>query len=172
MSNYISYYSKNSFCTQKSSRTFDKLRGHERDEALQRALGITATEIDDQLRPPNLSDSILAMWELAEAIEAAVRGGDQSVLGLNFGEWRQFTRTCLHSPYSLHYLYLNCRQLSIPHFKEFSSIFLCLCMYTLPLKLCSARWNPVDLESFLPFLEFPFLEFIFWLIRVVRYRRA
>ncbi|KAF8813954.1 hypothetical protein BYT27DRAFT_6364543 [Phlegmacium glaucopus] len=33
----------------------DKLRGSERDEALQRALGITAPEIDDQLHPPKLN---------------------------------------------------------------------------------------------------------------------
>ena len=66
--------------------SIDKLRGHERDEALQRALGITAPEIDNQLRPPNLSDNILALRELAEAIETAVRGGDQSALGLNWGE--------------------------------------------------------------------------------------
>ena len=50
------------------------------DEGLQRD-----PEIDDQLRPPNLSDSILALRELAEAIETAVRGEDQCALGLNFG---------------------------------------------------------------------------------------
>ena len=67
--------------------SIDKLRGPERDEALQRALGITAPEIDDQLRPSNnLSDDILALRELAEAIETAVRGRDQSALGLNWGE--------------------------------------------------------------------------------------
>jgi zinc finger HIT domain-containing protein 3 len=66
--------------------SIDKLRGDERDEALQRALGITAPEIDDQLRPSNLSDEILALRELAEAIETAVRGRDQSALGLNWGE--------------------------------------------------------------------------------------
>ena len=69
--------------------SIDKLRGPERDEALQRALGITAPEIDDcQLRPSNLSDDILALRELAEAVETAVRGRDQSALGLNWGEWR------------------------------------------------------------------------------------
>jgi len=66
--------------------SIDRLRGPERDEALQRALGITAPEIDDQLGPPKLSDDVLALRELAEAIEAAVRGGDQSALGLNWGE--------------------------------------------------------------------------------------
>ncbi|KAF8813947.1 hypothetical protein BYT27DRAFT_7230873 [Phlegmacium glaucopus] len=66
--------------------SIDKLRGSERDEALQRALGVTAPEIDDQLHPPKLSDDVLALRELAEAIEAAVRGGDESALGLNWGE--------------------------------------------------------------------------------------
>lgn len=66
--------------------SIDRLRGSERNEALQKALGVTAPEIDDQLRPPKLSDDVLALRELAEAIEAAVRGGDQSALGLNWGE--------------------------------------------------------------------------------------
>ena len=47
---YIACYSKNSFCTQESSgllTSIDKLRGPGRDEALQRALGITAPEIDN-----------------------------------------------------------------------------------------------------------------------------
>ena len=66
--------------------SIDRLRGPERGQALQRALGVTPPEIDDQLRPPQLSDDVLALRELAEAIEAAVRGGDQSALGLNWGE--------------------------------------------------------------------------------------
>ncbi|KAH9484933.1 hypothetical protein JR316_0001837 [Psilocybe cubensis] len=66
--------------------SIDKLRGHDREHALQKALGITAPEIDDQLRPPDLSEDVLALRELAEAIEAAVRGGNQTALGLNWGE--------------------------------------------------------------------------------------
>ena len=66
--------------------SIDKLHGPERDQALQRVLGITAPEVDDQLRPSNLSDDILALRELAEAIETAVRGRDQSAMGLNWGE--------------------------------------------------------------------------------------
>jgi len=66
--------------------SIDRLRGPERGQALQRALGITPPEIDDQLRPPVLSDDVLALRELAEAIETAVRGSDQSALGLNWGE--------------------------------------------------------------------------------------
>lgn len=64
--------------------SLDKLRGPEREQALQKALGVTAPEIDDQLRPPQLSDDVLALRRLAEAIEASVRGGNQSVLGLDW----------------------------------------------------------------------------------------
>lgn len=66
--------------------SIDKLRGHDREYALQKALGITAPEIDDQLRPPNFGEDVLALRELAEAIEAVVRGGNQTALGLNWGE--------------------------------------------------------------------------------------
>jgi len=66
--------------------SIDELRGPEREDTLQRALGITAPEIDDQLRPPQLSEDVLALRELAEAIEASVRGGNQAALGLNWGD--------------------------------------------------------------------------------------
>jgi len=66
--------------------SIDKLRGPEREDALQRALGVTAPEIDDQLRPPQLSEDVLALRELAEAIEASVRGGNEAALGLNWGD--------------------------------------------------------------------------------------
>ncbi|KAF8902920.1 hypothetical protein CPB84DRAFT_1746428 [Gymnopilus junonius] len=66
--------------------SLDKLRGPDREQSLQKALGITAPEIDDQLRPPELSEDVLALRQLAEAIEAAVRGGNESALGLNWGE--------------------------------------------------------------------------------------
>ncbi|PPQ78119.1 hypothetical protein CVT25_015644 [Psilocybe cyanescens] len=64
--------------------SIDKLRGPDREHTLQKALGITAPEIDDQLRPPDLGEDVLALRELAEAIEAAVRGGNQSALGLDW----------------------------------------------------------------------------------------
>jgi len=64
----------------------DKLRGPEREDALQGALGVTAPEIDDQLRPPQLSEDVLALRELAEAIEASVRGDNKAALGLNWGD--------------------------------------------------------------------------------------
>ena len=64
--------------------SIDKLRGPGRDEALQRALGLT--EINDQARPEELGEDVLALRELAEAIEAAVRGENSSALGLNWGD--------------------------------------------------------------------------------------
>jgi len=60
----------------------DKLRGPEREDALRRALGITAPEIDDQLGRPELSEDVLALRELAEASETSVRGGNETALGL------------------------------------------------------------------------------------------
>ncbi|KAJ7467057.1 hypothetical protein FB451DRAFT_1259972 [Mycena latifolia] len=66
--------------------SIDKLRGPDREDALQRALGVTAPEIV----PPNgggeLSEDVLALRALAEAVEAAVRGGKADALGLNWGE--------------------------------------------------------------------------------------
>jgi len=67
--------------------SIDKLRGPDREQALQKALGVTAPEIDDQLRPPELGEDVLALRELAEAIEVAVRGGNTAALGLNWGDW-------------------------------------------------------------------------------------
>lgn len=65
--------------------SIDKLRGIERQEALQRALGVTAPEIEDQLRRSEPSEEVLALRALAEAIEGAVRGGNETTLGLNWG---------------------------------------------------------------------------------------
>lgn len=65
--------------------SIDKLRGLERQEALQRALGVTAPEIEDQLTQSQPSEEVLALRALAEAIEGAVRGGNDSTLGLNWG---------------------------------------------------------------------------------------
>ena len=65
----------------------DKLRGPERDRALQRALGVTPLDIQAQARGHvELGDDVIALRELAEAVEAAVRGGEEGVLGL---DWRQ-----------------------------------------------------------------------------------
>ena len=65
--------------------SIDKLRGLERQEALQRVLGVTAPEIEDQLTQSQPSEEVLALRALAEAIEGAVRGGNDSTLGLNWG---------------------------------------------------------------------------------------
>jgi len=67
--------------------SIDKLRGPDREIALQQALGVTAPEIDDQLHPTQPTEDMLALRKLAESIENAVRGGDQSALGLDWGEW-------------------------------------------------------------------------------------
>jgi len=64
----------------------DKLRGREREEALQQHLGVTSAQIDTQLRAPTLDENTLALRELAEAIEGAVRRKDPSALGLDWGE--------------------------------------------------------------------------------------
>ncbi|KAF9482247.1 hypothetical protein BDN70DRAFT_904849 [Pholiota conissans] len=66
--------------------SIDKLRGYEREDALERALGVTAPDIDDQMRRSEPSEEVLALRALAEAIEAAVRGGNESALGLNWGD--------------------------------------------------------------------------------------
>ena len=66
--------------------SIDNLRGREREDALQQALGVTAPQIDDQLRRPELREDVLALRELAEAIEASVRGGNEAALGLNWGD--------------------------------------------------------------------------------------
>jgi hypothetical protein len=65
------------------------LRGPDREDALQRALGVNV----EQLRDPNgtkvspeLGEDVNALRKLAEAVEAAVRGGKAGVLGLDWGE--------------------------------------------------------------------------------------
>ncbi|RDB16823.1 hypothetical protein Hypma_002376 [Hypsizygus marmoreus] len=63
----------------------DALRGSDREIALQRALGVTAPDIRD-LKPLELSEDVLALRELAEAIESAVRGGHEGALGLDWGD--------------------------------------------------------------------------------------
>jgi zinc finger HIT domain-containing protein 3 len=64
--------------------TIDKLRGRDREEALQKALGVTVNDVNGSTGPTELSDDILALRELAEAIECAVRGNDSGALGLNW----------------------------------------------------------------------------------------
>lgn len=68
-------------------RSIDNLRGRDREEALQKALGVTPADVDiQQLQPKELDEEVLALRELAEAIEAAVRGDNTQALGLNWGD--------------------------------------------------------------------------------------
>ncbi|KAF9036657.1 hypothetical protein BJ165DRAFT_590899 [Panaeolus papilionaceus] len=64
----------------------DKLRGQDREHALQRALGVTPADITDRAESVQVGEDVLALRALAEAVEVAVRGGNQSVLGLDWGE--------------------------------------------------------------------------------------
>ena len=67
--------------------SIDQLRGPERERAIQRALGITAEDIQAQARGhAELGEDVIALRELAEAVEAAVREGKEGVLGL---DWQQ-----------------------------------------------------------------------------------
>ncbi|KAJ7762477.1 hypothetical protein B0H16DRAFT_1528977 [Mycena metata] len=66
--------------------SIDKLRGPDREYALQRALGVTAPEISSMNTGTELSEDVLALRALAEAVEAAVRGEREGVLGLDWGE--------------------------------------------------------------------------------------
>ncbi|KAI0948963.1 hypothetical protein AcW1_008692 [Taiwanofungus camphoratus] len=63
-------------------RSIDQLRGPDREEALEQALGVSPSI---GARAQSEEDT-RALRELAEAIEAAVRGGKQAVLGLDWGD--------------------------------------------------------------------------------------
>ncbi|KIL65830.1 hypothetical protein M378DRAFT_76310 [Amanita muscaria Koide BX008] len=69
--------------------SIDKLRGQEREEALKTALGVTASDIDTQSRHADFGEDVLALRKFAEAVEAAVRGENQSALGLDWGDTLQ-----------------------------------------------------------------------------------
>ncbi|KAF7298430.1 hypothetical protein MKEN_01368100 [Mycena kentingensis (nom. inval.)] len=64
----------------------DKLRGHERENALQRALGVGAADTAAKNANRPVGDDVLALRALAEAVEGAVRGGKDGVLGLDWEE--------------------------------------------------------------------------------------
>jgi len=66
--------------------SIDKLRGLEREQALQKALGVTPPDIEDHLRSNALNEDVLALRTFAEAIERAVRGDNNAALGLNWGD--------------------------------------------------------------------------------------
>jgi len=70
-------------------KNIDRLRGPDREDALQHALGVNVGQLKDPAgnKLPLDSDSdIRALRQLAEAVEAAVRGGKEGVLGLDWGE--------------------------------------------------------------------------------------
>ncbi|KAG6902106.1 hypothetical protein C0995_004286 [Termitomyces sp. Mi166 len=66
--------------------SIDSLRGNDRERALQRALGVSAVDIKDisTRAPGELGEDRLALRELAEAVEGAVRGGKDGALGLDW----------------------------------------------------------------------------------------
>lgn len=65
-------------------RSIDALRGEERELALHEALGIGESRAKILLGRESEEDRA-ALRELAEAVEGAVRGGKQGVLGLDWG---------------------------------------------------------------------------------------
>ncbi|KAF9232679.1 hypothetical protein BU15DRAFT_54753 [Melanogaster broomeanus] len=66
--------------------SIDKLRGAEREEALQRALGVDGRQLrSDLLRPQEVDEDTRALRMLAEAVEDAVRGG-KDTLGLDWDD--------------------------------------------------------------------------------------
>ncbi|PSR70978.1 hypothetical protein PHLCEN_2v13154 [Hermanssonia centrifuga] len=72
--------------------SIDQLRGEDRNDALQRALGVSASDLHAHSRPglarnvTQPQEDTRALRELAEAIEAAVRGGKEDALGLDWGD--------------------------------------------------------------------------------------
>lgn len=69
--------------------SIDKLRGPDREDALQRALGVNVDQLKDPSGtkiPSSQSEDVSALRQLAEAVEAAARGGKAGVLGLDWGE--------------------------------------------------------------------------------------
>jgi len=66
--------------------SIDRFRGREREEALQRALGVTAHDINSQFKGVELSDDVLGLRKFAEAVEAVVRGDNEVALGLNWDQ--------------------------------------------------------------------------------------
>lgn len=70
--------------------SLDKLRGEAREEALQRALGVSDSNhrqyhVDNALAGTT-EEEMQSLRRLAEAVEAAVRGDKGDVLGLDWGD--------------------------------------------------------------------------------------
>lgn len=66
-------------------RSIDSLRGEERELALHEALGVGDSRGKILIGQESEEDQ-RALRDLAEAIEGAVRGGKQGVLGLDWGD--------------------------------------------------------------------------------------
>ena len=64
-------------------RDLDALRGPPREAALERALGVS---VDETRGAAKNQEDQRALRELAEAVEAAVRGGREGMLGLDWGD--------------------------------------------------------------------------------------
>ncbi|KZT71685.1 hypothetical protein DAEQUDRAFT_665388 [Daedalea quercina L-15889] len=64
-------------------RQIDALRGPAREAALEHALGVS---VDEGARAGRSEEDQKALRELAEAVEAAVRGGQEGMLGLDWGD--------------------------------------------------------------------------------------
>ena len=79
----------------------DQLRGEDRQEALQKALGVSVSDVQRSVRISGGSsaslnpsarglggneDDVRALRQLAEAVESAVRGGKEGTLGLDWGD--------------------------------------------------------------------------------------
>ena len=68
-------------------RNIDSLRGEDREEALERALGVHVPAIGTQPSiGSKLDDDTIALRALAEAVELAVRGDKSDALGLDWGD--------------------------------------------------------------------------------------
>jgi zinc finger HIT domain-containing protein 3 len=63
----------------------DKLRGNDREEALQHALGVSVSTVGDPATRIALDD-VQTLRALAEAIESAVRGSQEGILGLDWDD--------------------------------------------------------------------------------------
>ena len=69
--------------------SIDRLRGPDREDALQHALGVNVEQLQDPggtKVSPELNEDVNALRQLAEAVEAEVRGGKAGVLGLDWGD--------------------------------------------------------------------------------------
>jgi hypothetical protein len=67
-------------------KALDKLTGRAREEAFERALGISPADISASTNSQQLSDEVVAFRQFAEAVEAAVRGHNPNALGIDWGD--------------------------------------------------------------------------------------